>query len=338
MANKRNKDGPEVLGIPSSDIKLFSGKLTVGEESGKLSLTGKHPRVDCICLAEWSRANKKTRAAIKKVSGFSKGDIDIYRNEIDMCKLIKQLKHRNVVRILDVIEAPAIFNRGYIVMDYHSNSLYDEITVRVKDFQSRKYKQIPQSQAFHYLSGILEGMYFLNTHGIAHGDIKPQHILVHNTTQQSKRAILCDFGQSTYNGGSSNTIICKGLARGTPLYMAPEVIYESDYDAPKADVFSAGVTLYNMVYAEDLYRQEDPSYQRDSQKISGVCSLKDKFLHHLFYLTKLKQDTNYLQSMLQSAGKPNASDELLIKMLTPDPNQRITTEEAFYFVQQRSKQ
>ena len=59
---------------------------------------------------------------------------------------------------------------------------------------------------------------------------------------------VCDFGLSkTFEEEEGKKI--KGMA-GTILYMAPEVINELDYSF-KADVFSFGVVLYELLYMRE---------------------------------------------------------------------------------------
>ena len=75
-------------------------------------------------------------------------------------------------------------------------------------------------------------------HGIAHLDIKPENVLIHS----HGFIRLCDFGLSEpYHPGQR---INKFF--GSLPYMSPEVLNKTSYDAFKADVWSFGVTLYQM--------------------------------------------------------------------------------------------
>ncbi|KAJ8610386.1 hypothetical protein CTAYLR_003895 [Chrysophaeum taylorii] len=149
-------------------------------------------------------------------------------NEVSM---MKGLRHPNIVRYVGVessTETLAIFLE--YVPGGSLRSLLDrfgkleEVVVRL------------------YSRQILLGLEYLHSQGIAHRDIKAANILVSNDGSVK----LADFG-------ASKRITVESLhatgARGSPLWMAPEVIKES---APrgqgwrKADVWSLGATIIEM--------------------------------------------------------------------------------------------
>ncbi len=76
----------------------------------------------------------------------------------------------------------------------------------------------------------LAGLLYLHERGVAHRDMKPQNLLVFPDGEAAK-VKLCDFGVSAVLPKEA----CTGLVRatnhrGTPLYMAPELVTASPYN------------------------------------------------------------------------------------------------------------
>ena len=70
---------------------------------------------------------------------------------------------------------------------------------------------------------LISALYYLHSHRILHRDIKPQNILMTNDGVIK----LCDFGFA--RSMDLNTYVLTSV-KGTPLYMAPEIIEEKPYD------------------------------------------------------------------------------------------------------------
>ncbi|EJW86240.1 other/ULK/ULK protein kinase, partial [Wuchereria bancrofti] len=105
----------------------------------------------------------------------------------------------------------------------------------------RHYGSLPEAitrHCFHQLAAAIQYMRAMN---VAHMDLKPQNILL--TNRQKPFIKVSDFGLSQYLKKNEQT----SSFRGSPLYMAPEILCREPYDS-RVDLWSCGVILYECLY------------------------------------------------------------------------------------------
>ena len=85
---------------------------------------------------------------------------------------------------------------------------------------------------------LIRALHYIHSNRITHRDLKPQNVLM--TSEGNIK--LCDFGFARHM--SYKTEVLTSL-KGTPLYMAPEVVQEQPY-THTADLWSLGVILYEL--------------------------------------------------------------------------------------------
>jgi len=91
---------------------------------------------------------------------------------------------------------------------------------------------------------MVEAIVFLHGHSppVVHRDLKSMNILL----DLQLNAKLCDFGFARNLG--LNTFVLTSI-KGTPLYMAPELIEEKPYDHT-ADIWSLGCIVYELLVGQ----------------------------------------------------------------------------------------
>jgi serine/threonine protein kinase len=98
---------------------------------------------------------------------------------------------------------------------------------------------------------VLVALSYLHRQGIIHRDIKAANILL----TQAGKILLCDFGVAAHLQTNSNK---RSTFIGTPLWMAPEVITDGKSYDTKADIWSLGVTLYEIATGNPPYFGMEP--------------------------------------------------------------------------------
>lgn len=166
-------------------------------------------------------------------------DADIKNRFVDEGRTCQRLIHPNIVRVFDV--GTAEDGTPYIVME-----LLDGVPLSA---YTRSGGRVPLAQAGIILQGILAGLGAAHAQGIVHRDLKPENVFLAREPSGAFSAKILDFGIAKVMdaaGGMGNKTRT-GVLLGTPAYMSPEQIKNAkDVDA-RADLWSAGVMLYEML-------------------------------------------------------------------------------------------
>jgi fused-like protein len=165
------------------------------------------------CFGKVFKGRRKFAAnvvALKFIAKRGKSDRDLHnlRQEI---AILKTLKHRNIILLVDSFETGSDF---VVVTEFAQGELFEI-------FQDDKHLPEPQIQMI--AQQLVQALHYLHSNRIIHRDMKPQNILI----GADNVVKLCDFGFARTM--SSNTVVLTSI-KGTPLYMAPELVQELPYN------------------------------------------------------------------------------------------------------------
>jgi len=114
-------------------------------------------------------------------------------------------------------------------------------------------KPLPEADALRIASLVGEGLQYMHERNFTHRDIKPDNIML----CQDHTIRIMDFGLAAPIAGRLDVLADLTPVFGTPQYMAPEQVKRSRCDA-RADIYSLGVILYEMLTGKLPFEHEDP--------------------------------------------------------------------------------
>jgi serine/threonine-protein kinase len=143
-----------------------------------------------------------------------------------------RLDHPNIVTVYDVGDEQDL---AYIAMDY----------LKGKDLTAYSTAKtlLPVGEVFEIIASIALALDYAHQQHVVHRDIKPANIIY---DKQKRIAKITDFGVACLTDASKTKT---GTVLGSPYYMSPEQLAGKKVDG-RADMFSLGVTMYQMLCGE----------------------------------------------------------------------------------------
>jgi tetratricopeptide (TPR) repeat protein len=154
-------------------------------------------------------------------------------------QLAARFRHEHVIGVHAVVQPPG--GLPYLVMEYVDGQPLSAIL--------RDQKRLEPRQAVEWLVQAADGLAAAHAAGLVHRDVKPGNILIEKATGKAK---LGDFGLARAEA-HTQTLTQAGAIMGTPVYMSPEQARAAPTD-PRTDVYSLGVTLYEVLTGEVPFR------------------------------------------------------------------------------------
>ncbi len=178
--------------------------------------------------------------AVKVLRDEFLGNEELVRRFKNESKAIGLLSHPNIVRVFDVNFSDTV---QYIVMEF-----IDGITLKQ---YIDAVKPLSWKDAVHFIVQILRALQHAHDRGIVHRDIKPQNIML----LEDGSIKVMDFGIARFSRSETRTITDKAI--GSVHYISPEQA-KGDITDAKADLYSVGVMMYEMLTGSLPFESETP--------------------------------------------------------------------------------
>lgn len=233
--------------------------------------------------------------AIKQIAAVGSVDESFrerFRKEAIIQKRLTGSQKR-LVEIYDFIDE----ERGlFIVMEFIQGLSLDQVLAKVNG-------PIPARQSLIVINEIAEGLAHLHKAGVIHRDLKPSNVMV-----ADKGGVkICDFGMASLMDSQES------MPFGTAQYMAPELFRGEPADA-RADIYSLGMMAYEMLCGRPAFDETFKAITRDTRQQS---------------LRWMKWHTNQriVAPVISKVNPtiPEVLDELVGRMMSKDPTQRIAS-------------
>lgn len=200
------------------------GKGSFGEVYKALNYKGKLIAVKKMSL---SGNNEKSKNSIKLLC--------------DEITLMRGLSHPNIVEYLGVTFDSATMCI-YIFQEWVPGGSVSSIL--------SSFGPLPINVIKNYTKQILSGLDYLHKNLIIHRDIKGGNLLV----DDNGTVKLADFGASTQIEGNLNSTQDTETIKGTPYFMAPEVLKNAKYGR-KGDIWAVGCTIIQMLTGDSPWKE-----------------------------------------------------------------------------------
>ena len=231
---------------------------------------------------------------VAKVMHPAIGSRDFERRFIREAEVAMRIEHPNLVKVYDVGRDPDT-GLAYMIMEYESGgSLHDRIVGKLLAGEHFSVKEA--LAVVRKIAGALEAV---SEAGVVHRDVKPDNILF----SAEGEPVLADLGVAKVENEMSTVLTMSNVIVGTPAYMAPEHLLDSHNADCRADIYSLGIVLWEMLAGErpnaDASQSEIMARAVRGERIPDIRTMRPK--------------------------TPRYVVELLQRMCDPKPERRFST-------------
>jgi len=186
-------------------------------------------------------------------------------------KVSAQIQSPHVVRVTDVDQTAD--GQAFIVLEYLEGrtlqTLYEDLY--------KAGQRLSYTDALDYSMQMIEGVEAAHKAGIVHRDLKPDNVMITTGPKGAPLLKLLDFGiaKLKVTGEMEKGLTRPGVIMGTPEYMAPEQAYSADAVDSRADIFSLGVMMFEMLAGRRPVGGDDPQQIAAAYLAGQIARIED---------------------------------------------------------------
>jgi serine/threonine-protein kinase len=179
-------------------------------------------------------ASRDRTIALKCLHTNLAGDVGIRRRFVREARVLRSFSHPHVVTVYDFIEQGHLLG---IVMEHVEGPNLARHLARWRG-------RMPLREVREVFACVLDAVEAAHRAGIVHRDLKPENVLIAQSPGRIDPKIV-DFGIARILEGTTYTV--SGALLGTCRYMSPEQVKRPEAVDHRSDIYSLGVTLYELV-------------------------------------------------------------------------------------------
>jgi serine/threonine protein kinase len=186
--------------------------------------------------------------ALKLIRADRKDDGVLVRRFQREARAGRRLDHPNIVGFID---AQQVDDVCFLTMEFVEGSDLAQILERADG-------PLPVAVACEYARQAALGLQHAHERGLIHRDIKPSNLLLTKAGEVIKILDmgLVRLGSCPETGHAESELTHSGVMMGTPAYMAPEQVFDARNVDGRADIYSLGCTLYEMLAGRAPHRHQ----------------------------------------------------------------------------------
>jgi len=270
--------------------------------------------------------------AIKKIEG-ALDRVSACKRTYRELKLLSLLKHENLIPLRHILSNDVSPNETKNSTEPKSTEIYAVFDLMETDLTTiiKSPQHLTSEHCQFFLYQVLRGLLFMHTAGVIHRDLKPRNVLVNSNCDLR----ICDFGLARLqvDGPSDARHMTDYVA--TRWYRAPEIIVGAGTYDKAIDMFSVGCILAELLLRKPIFPGAD---QYDMLK--RLCEVLGPPPDHMIRNAKSAKMHSYLKSLAYQypkalyplrnifRGCSSKALDLMSRLLTWDPAQRLTVQEA----------